>query len=413
MKFDYIIIGGGLCGLTAGIRLASAGHKTAIISSGQSALHFCAGTLGLMGKTAEGAAANPVEAIATLPQNHPYRLMGSDKVMSLAPEAARLLNEAGIATLGDASENHFTLTPFGETRPSWLTLEGFPTFADSAKAPYRKALIIALKGFLESYPSFMAENLEKSGVKCRVATIDLSRLERLRKSNFDMRAVSVAKQMDENTIEEFAAKINSIAESDETILIPAVLGINSAEPQERLRKLVKNDIFCVPTVPVSVAGVRMQNTLLRHFEKLGGTYLLGDHVDKGIIENGKVKELITTNFGDDHLSADAYVLASGSIFSEGIVATPSGFYEPVFGLDVDFKEARKDWYDSDFFAPQPYMEFGVKVSEDFHPSVEGKKIENLYVAGALLAGADSLKEDSGAGVAMLTAIHVADMACKA
>ena len=50
MKFDYIIIGGGLCGLSAGIRLAEQGKKTAIVSSGQSALHFCAGSFGLLGK---------------------------------------------------------------------------------------------------------------------------------------------------------------------------------------------------------------------------------------------------------------------------------------------------------------------------------------------------------------------------
>lgn len=410
MKFDYIIIGGGLCGLSAGIKLAAKGHKTAIISSGQSALHFCAGSLGLLGKHDDMTLDDPCKAIASLPETHPYRRLGAEKVKNLAAEAATLLGEAGIKTHGDTSKNHFTLTPFGLTRPSWLTVDGYAAFDNATEKPFESVLIVALKGFLESYPSFMAENLEKAGVKCRIETIDLSRLERLRKSNFDMRAVSVAKQMDEKTIEEFASKINSIASKEETVLIPAVVGINSAEPLERLRSMVRNELYCVPTVPVSVAGVRMQNTLLRHFEKLGGTYLLGDHVDRGIIENGEVKELITTNFGDDHLSARAYILASGSLFSEGIVAKPSGFYEPVFGLDVDFAPERKDWYNKDFFAAQPYMEYGVSTDADFHPAVEGKKISNLYAAGALLAGCNSLKEDSGAGVAMLTGLHVADSA---
>ena len=51
MKFDYIIIGGGLCGLSAGIRLAEQGKKTAVVSSGQSALHFSPDHSGLIGKT--------------------------------------------------------------------------------------------------------------------------------------------------------------------------------------------------------------------------------------------------------------------------------------------------------------------------------------------------------------------------
>lgn len=40
MKFDTIIIGGGLSGLTAAITAAEQGQHVAIISSGQSALHF-------------------------------------------------------------------------------------------------------------------------------------------------------------------------------------------------------------------------------------------------------------------------------------------------------------------------------------------------------------------------------------
>lgn len=410
MKFDYIIIGGGLCGLSAGIRLAAKGKKTAIISSGQSALHFCAGSFGLLGKRDGKVVADPIAEIPNLNEAHPYRIIGEKRVETLAKEVPAILTSAGISTHGDCRKNHLTLTPFGLSRPSWLTFDGYTAFDEGTCAPDKNILLISVKGFLETYPSFAAENLEKSGISCRIETIDLERLARLRESNFDMRAVSVAKQMDEKTIREFADKINKIAKNNETVLIPAILGIESEKPFNKLRDLLNNPVYCIPTIPVSVSGVRAQNALHRYFESLGGTYLLGDHIDKGIIENGKVKAVISTNFGEDHLEADKYILASGFLFSGGIVATPNKFFEPVFGLDIDAPTDRSEWYSQEFFSRQPYMSYGVKIDSQFHPAVEGKTITNLYAAGAALAHTETLSEESGAGTAIITGMHVADLA---
>ncbi|KLU17595.1 hypothetical protein ABE79_17795 [Proteus mirabilis] len=67
MKFDVIIIGSGLAGLTAGIRLAEAGKSCAIISNGQSALHFSSGSLDLLTHLPDGSlVTQPKKALATL-----------------------------------------------------------------------------------------------------------------------------------------------------------------------------------------------------------------------------------------------------------------------------------------------------------------------------------------------------------
>ena len=72
MKFDIVIIGGGLAGLVCGIKLQKAGKKCAIVSAGQSAMHFSSGTFDLLGRLPDGTeVTNPLEAMKSLPEEHP------------------------------------------------------------------------------------------------------------------------------------------------------------------------------------------------------------------------------------------------------------------------------------------------------------------------------------------------------
>ena len=61
---------------------------------------------------------------------------------------------------------------------------------------------------------------------------------------------------------------------------------------------------------------------------------------------------------------------------------------------------------SPFFAKQAYQSFGVKTDASFRAVRQGKVLENLYVAGAVLEGFNALKEGCGAGVSLLTALEV-------
>ena len=55
------------------------------------------------------------------------------------------------------------------------------------------------------------------------------------------------------------------------------------------------------------------------------------------------------------------------------------------------------------------MSFGVSTDGGFHALKDGKPIENLYATGSVLSGYCPMKEGSGAGVAILSALHVASM----
>ena len=72
MKFDTIIIGGGLSGLTCAAMLVKSGHKVGLVTAGQSTLHFNSGSFELLGCNKGEAVEKPLEAIKQLDEGHPY-----------------------------------------------------------------------------------------------------------------------------------------------------------------------------------------------------------------------------------------------------------------------------------------------------------------------------------------------------
>ncbi len=409
MKFDVVITGGGLSGLVAGTALAKARRKVAIISSGQSALHFCSGSFGLLGKAGGKTLESPLAGIELLPPTHPYRKMGAEATGAYADAAPLLFAEAGITLKGTSRANHRHLSPLGKLRSSWLTMGDFMTFSGE-RPPMKDCVIVNFEGFLDFYPSYLADGLGALGVRCRTASVKIEAVERLRRSSGEMRAASVARLLRGEALEELAIEINKVCGDADTVFIPAVIGFDSEEHLQRLRRMVGVPLYCVPVTPMSVTGHRAQQLLRHRFGQLGGTYLLGDSaVAAHMNADGSVRAIETASLCDDYLEADRFILAGGGIFSRGIVAAPHKIYEPLFGLDVQATDDRDRWFDADFFARQPYMSFGVATDAAFHPLRGGSAVENLYAAGAVLGGADPLTEESGAGIAITTALHVADL----
>lgn len=84
MRYDVVIIGGWLAGLTCGIRLAEQEKHCAIVSLGQNALHFSSRSLDLLSFMPDGEPVHhPLEALSALASQapeHPCSLMGEDAV---------------------------------------------------------------------------------------------------------------------------------------------------------------------------------------------------------------------------------------------------------------------------------------------------------------------------------------------
>ena len=440
MKFDVVLIGGGLSALVCGIRLQKAGKKCLMVSAGQNALHFSSGAFGLLGKLPDGTdVTEPLPALEFLPSEHPYSKIGKQRLSEYAASASGFFSDCGVALhavtstssvtgsgLGSVAEpvvrqgsptievpgpvrNGYRITALGTLKPAWLAMDEVTLLASKSEKIGEKALIVNFTGFLDFNTRFIAEGLEKRGTASRVESVKIDEVETLRKNPAEMRSVNIARVMNhEGNWKQFGRKVQELLKGEDVVILPEVFGFEDSVILKWLKEMIPARVIFIGTTPPSVPGIRTQRLLKKAFEDAGGTFLMGDEAIDPTFDGDNVASLRTANLGRINIEADNFVLASGNLFGKGLVASPDKVTEPVFGLDVEYPAERKDWYDENFFARQNYTGFGVKTNGDFQPLRDGKVVPNLYVVGSEVGGCNPLAEGSGAGVSIMTAFSAAD-----
>ncbi|PHI27976.1 glycerol-3-phosphate dehydrogenase subunit GlpB [Budvicia aquatica] len=413
MKFDIAIIGGGLAGLTCGIRLAEQGKRCAIISAGQSALHFSSGSLDFLSYMPDGSVVkNPLDALEDLAKQspeHPYSRLGADCVSQMAQQAERLLINCGLSFTGNVAQNHMRMTPLGTQRATWLSPTEVPTSTIGEALPWKRIAIIGIEGFLDFQPQLAAGSLEGKGIEAITDYLHVPALDRLRNNPSEFRATNISRVLDlaENT-ELLADELVRLAQDVDAVILPACIGLDNPDAVSLLCRRVGKPVMLVPTLPPSLLGIRMHQALRSRFRQLGGQFMPGDAVLRADLDGDKVKKIYTRNHTDIPVTAEQVVLASGSFFSNGLVADFDRTYEPIFGLDMMTESQRADWTKESMFASQPYLRFGVKTDNQLRAMIDGKSISNLFAIGAVLGGYDPLQQGCGAGVSLVSAQYVAE-----
>ncbi len=408
MRMDTVIMGGGLSGLTCGIALAKRGKRVAIVASGQSTLLFNGGSMELLGNI-DGKAVNaPLEAIASLPQDHPYSKIGADRIAALADEAQQLLADAGINMEGNAARNHWRVTPMGVAKPAWLTLSDHLRIDNLQQLPAKHLTLMCIRGFFDEPNGMLAQGLRQLGFDVEMKEFTTDDITALRRSPSEMRASSLAKHLvSHNALKRVADQINALAGDTDMVLLPSVMGQDDDSDILALQGMVNKPLHLVATLPPAVAGARMQSQLRHYFRMLGGTYLMGDTAVSGTFNGDQLLSINTAKLADTPLKADNFVLATGSFISRGLKADYQRVYEPALGLDVDAAGDREQWTQFGVLQPQAYMRYGVATDGCLRCAKQGKTIYNLRAIGSVLSGHDAIKMGDGTGVSMITALAVA------
>ncbi len=409
MRMDTVIIGGGLSGLACGISLAKRGKRVTIVASGQSTMLFNGGSMEMLGYVDGKAVENPLEAIASLPESHPYSKIGADRIASLAERVKLLFSDSGIDMTGSANANHWRITPMGIAKPAWLTLSDHLRIDDINRLPARRLALMCIRGYFDQPNAMLAQGLRDLGFEVEMIEFTTDDITALRRSPSEMRATSLAKRLVSNSaLQRVADQFNSLASDADMVLMPSVFGQTDSSDFQMLQSMTNKPLRLVATLPPSVAGMRMMTQLRHYFKMLGGTYLTGDTAVSGTFDGDRLTSITTAKLSDMPLMADNFVLASGSFISRGLRADYERVYEPVLGVDIDADADREQWTRFGVLNAQSYFGYGVATDDQLRCLKQGKPIQNLRAIGSVLSGHDAVKMGDGTGVSLLTAIAAAD-----
>lgn len=423
MIYDCVIIGGGLAGLTCGIRCAEEGFRTVVISGGMNSLHFSSGSIDLAGFTDNGSVIKkPFEHLKTIAdkkKDHPYAKTGLPLIRKSLEFFAERVSEEGITLNHNSDYNHFHVTAIGAVKPTYLSQESvFSTQGKELIKSGAKVAILNFKGFRDYYPEQTAAHLKGHPLFANsefiLGNISLPYYHNTEKNLHEFRSIDIARIFEtERYLPRIADEIRRAAADADAVSLPAFIGINNyREIRRKLESMTGKFIYEIPTLPPSILGLRIDHAVKNSFFRKGGEYIAGEKIESAVINKGLVESIMTGSRGtSSEIKSRYYVLASGSFFSGGLQSGVSSIREPVFNLKVRGEQKRNRWYSRDFFdrKSHPFLSFGVETDSNLNPyTAEGKTVKNLFCAGSVLAGYNPVKEGCGGGVAISTGYKCAE-----
>jgi glycerol-3-phosphate dehydrogenase subunit B len=408
MTSDAVVIGAGLAGLTAGLRLAEEGLKVTVLATGVGSLHLGGSTidvLGYDGGPVESPARSLKDFVLSHP-GHPYERVTPPTVA----EAVEWLKTRmkWCEYVGSTEENMLLPSAAGAARPTAVAPETM------AAGDLRRGAHVAIASFTvlkDLFPALVAANLERAPVDGDVAArgvlldIDMG-------GEADVGALALARAFEvsewrRDTVKALAATL----EPDEDVGLPAVLGLRRArEVWSDLEESLGRRVFEIPTLPPSVPGIRAHDDLARSLKDAGGRIVMKASVT-GFESDA---ERVTRVFADlDYRRAtyDAswFVLATGGVMTGGIqMDSHRRIRETVFDLPVGGLPQGGHGFLPDYFADHPLDTAGIGVDRSMRPLRDGDvAYANLRAAGAIVSGAAPWKEKSGNGISVATGYRAA------
>jgi glycerol-3-phosphate dehydrogenase subunit B len=403
---DAVVLGAGMAGLTAAVRLAEAGLRVVTVAKGLGSLRLAPATIDILGY-GPGRVDSPAEALPAFVAAHPHHPYAAVTPGALADSLRWLAGHVdAYAYVGDASANMLLPTAIGVPRPSAVVPE---TMAGGDIRSLRCVAIAGLRALKDFHPALAAENLRAAAAAGGLA-LDARPvlLSPPTDGEADVGTLSFARRFEDPGFRgAVAAELRAALRDEEAVGFPAVLGFDQVRSVwTELQEAIGRPVFEIPTMPPSVPGMRLARALQERLRRAGGRFVLGAQAVGPEIRDGRLAGVrIRAGTRETVRLARWIVLATGGLASGGIevelggAARESALGLPVFGPDPGEPAFLPGYLDE-----HPMGTIGLRVDARLRPvGRDGEPVrQNVLAAGAVIGGARPWREKSGDGISLST-----------
>ena len=414
---DVVVLGAGMAGLVAAVRLAEAGLHVVTVAKGHGSLRLSPATVDILGYRPElvQSPADELPGFAEAHPGHPYALISP----ALLADSVQWLKEHvnTYAYVGDPSTNMLLPTAIGVPRPSAVVPE---TMAGGDLRDIGPVAIAGLGVLKDFHAALAAENLQAAmtayGRTTQARPVLLSPPT---DGLADVGALGLARMFEDAAFRRVvAAELRAAVREDEVVGLPAVLGMDQARSVwTELQQAVGRPVFEIPTaVPPSVPGLRLARALQNRLRRAGGRFVLGAQATGPELRDGKLAGVRIRSAARVMPRLCRWVvLATGGLASGGIEVDPSGTArEQALGLPVHAPGPDQAGFLPSYLGEHPMETAGLRVDSMLRPvGPDGDPVyPNVYAAGAVIGGARPWREKSGDGISLSTGYLAAEAILK-
>jgi glycerol-3-phosphate dehydrogenase subunit B len=412
-EHDVLVLGGGMAGAMAALAAREAGARVALVrrspgatalSSGAVSVAFDAGALPTDPLSWRRGPLESARRLAALRPDHPYGVLGVERLWDALAFAARELREVLAPPL---ERQRFLATPYGTVVGCALCQRSME--AGDLLGAKGILAVVGFRGHLAFDARLVAASLGRlvplGGPETAAVEVDFPG-----SGEAAARPHELARAIDAPGVAETLGDLvrRALPEGAGVALLPPVLGLSAGSRAAdriagRAGVPVAETLSDVPSVP----GVRLQQAIEARLRERGVDLVEGE-------ARRPAGPGVPLEVAGRVVRAATWVLATGRFVGGGIQRW-GALEEPVLGIPVLAAEGREGGVHlaarpatsltaRERRAAQPLLSAGIRVDRTCRPlDGEGRPVhDRLFAAGAVIGGHEQAADGTGLGVAILS-----------